>query len=103
MAKKTKIDNDTLSMLSGLGTKAKESFKETREKEKNLTPFKKPNSDYYRLDLVVRDNVPGAKGHNVMVKDIKTDYKAYLDSVRGTQSITKYIHGLIDQDMKKHK
>ena len=55
------------------------------------------------MDLVVRESVPGAKGHNVMCEDIKADYKAYLDSVRGTMSITKYIHNLIEQDMKKNK
>lgn len=101
MAKKKTIDNDTLNMLNGLGSKAEQTFKETREKERKILPFKKPNSDYYRLDLVVRNNVPGAKGHNVMVEEIKTDYKAYLDSVRGNMSITKYIHKLIDSDMKR--
>ena len=99
MAKRTQIDDDTLNMLNGVGSKVKES----RAKQRTVTPFKKPNSDYYRLDLVVRESVPGSKGHNVMCEDIKADYKAYLDSVRGTMSITKYIHNLIEQDMKKNK
>lgn len=96
-SKRTQIDNDTLDMFNELGSRVKQS----RAKE-HKEPFKKPTSDYYRLDLVVRDSVPGDKGHNVMIKDIKTDYRAYLDSVRGTQSITKYIHNLIDKDMARH-
>lgn len=95
--KKTKIDNDTMQMLNGLGNKVKES----RAKERSKAPFTKPGSDYYRLDLIVRETIPGAKGHNILTEDIKTDYKAYLNSVRGTMSITKYIHNLIEQDMKK--
>lgn len=97
--KRTTIDSDTLNMLNGVGNKVKES----RQRQRAVEPFKKPNSDYYRLDLVVRDSVPGTKGHNVMTENVKTNYKEYLDSVRGTMSITKYIHSLIEQDMKKHK
>jgi len=100
MSKRTQIDIDTLTMFDGLTEKVKES----RNKERKQKPFTKPNSDYYRLDLIVRDTKPIGKGErNALVEDIKTDYRAYLDSVRGTQSITKYIHGLIDADMKKHK
>lgn len=97
-SKRTTIDNDTLVQLNGVGGKVKES----RQRKRAVTPFKKPNSDYYRLDLVVRNSVLNeTTGHNVMVEDIKADYKAYLDSVRGTMSITKYIHNLIEQDMKR--
>lgn len=68
-------------------------------------PFKKPNGDYYRLDLVVRDTVMGSKGHPVTCERIKTDYRAYLERRAHEEqtSISDYLHRLIDNDMKKHK
>ena len=98
MAKRrTTIDTDTLDVIDGLKNKVKES----REKERSKQPFTKPSSDYYRLDLVLRETIPGSKGHPIMTEEIKTDYRAYINSVRGNMSITKYIHSLIDQDMKR--
>jgi len=70
----------------------------------NIKPFKKPNSDYYRLDLIIRDTVMGAKGHPVMTEQVKTNYKEYLEQRAHEEhkSISDYIHSLIDEDMKKH-
>lgn len=67
--------------------------------------FKKPTTDYYRLDLVKRKTVAKqqGKGSKVMIEDIETNYREYLDSVRGTMSITGYIQALIDKDMKAKK
>lgn len=90
------ISTDTLTMINGMRDKTKASKGKTRER------FKKPSGDYYRLDLVVRDTAKGENGRAVMLEDIKTDYRAYIDSVRGTDSITAYIHKLLDNDMKKH-
>lgn len=80
----------------------------TQSDEKQSTvvkPFKKPASDYYRLDLVKRQTVvkEKGKGNRVMIKDVDTDYREYLDSVRGTMSITAYIQALLDKDMKANK
>lgn len=63
-------------------------------------PFKKPNSDYYRLELITRETVDGK-----LTETIKTDYKDYLVKMAAVDSvsITKYIHKLIDNDMKKRK
>jgi len=97
-SKRTQISDDTLDMFNELGSRVKQN----RNKE-HKAPFTKPTSDYYRLDLIVRESIPGAKGHNVMTEDIKVNYREYLDSVRGTQSITKYIHSLIDKDMQRNK
>lgn len=70
-----------------------------------IKPFKKPASDYYRLDLVKRQTVAKekGKGNRVMIEDVDTDYREYLDSVRGRMSITAYIHALLDKDMKAKK
>lgn len=80
----------------------------TQSDEKQSTvvkPFKKPASDYYRLDLVKRQTVvkEKGKGNRVMIEDVDTDYREYLDSVRGTMSITAYIQALLDKDMKANK
>jgi hypothetical protein len=63
-------------------------------------PFKKPNSDYYRLDLIAREIVNGK-----MTADIKTNYKEYLEIMAAVEgvSITRYIQGLLDTDMSKRK
>ncbi len=66
-------------------------------------PFTKPSGDYYRLDLVKRKVVMGTNKHPQLTSDIDIDYKAYLDTVRGRDSITAYIHKLLDEDMKKNK
>lgn len=98
-AKKSKIDFGAMDMLGELGGKVKQA----REKEREKEPFKKPRSDYYQLDLIVRDTEKGPKGHQIMTENIKCDYKAYINSVKGSMSITKYIHMLLDEDMKKNK
>lgn len=97
MAKRTQIDNDTLAMFSELGNRVKQS----RAKE-HQEQFKKPTSDYYRLDLVVRDTAMGSKGHPIMTKDIKKDYKEYLSIMSKAEgiSMTKYLHKLIEEDMQ---
>ena len=61
-------------------------------------PFKKPNSDYYRLDLILRDVVDGK-----MVEDIKTDYMSFVkeEAHKHRVSIAKYIQSLIDKQMNK--
>lgn len=73
---------------------------ENKAKKEVVKPFKKPNSDYYRLDLVLREVVGGK-----MAETIKTDYKGYVETmaaIEGT-SITKYIQSLIDRDMNERK
>lgn len=110
MANKNKLTQSLESnapFLSGLATQSKAKFdndieESKRRKQAEVMPFKKPNSDYYSLDLVVRETRLNPKtNHNVMTEEIKTDYREYLNRVRGSQSITKYIHGLIDADMKR--
>ena len=61
-------------------------------------PFKKPNSDYYRLDLILRGVVDGK-----MVEDIKTDYMSFVKNEAYKQriSVAKYIQSLIDKQMNK--
>ena len=61
-------------------------------------PFKKPNSDYYRLDLILRGVVDGK-----MVEDIKIDYMSFVKKEAHKQrvSIAKYIQSLIDKQMNK--
>lgn len=83
-------------------------------------PFAKPSSDYYRLDLVVRGTVKvdeeykrTRNGKTSTIKrkvvmqtdEVIKDYKTYLTARANAEnvSITKYIHNLIDADMKKHK
>lgn len=69
------------------------------------TPFKKPNGDYYRLDLIIRDTVMGNNGHPVTSETIKVNYKDYLEQRAHEErtSISDYLHKLIDNDMKKHR
>lgn len=69
----------------------------TPTKPAKAKPFKKPNSDYYRLDLIVRGVADGK-----MNETIKTNYKDYLSVMTAVDgiSITKYIQALIDNDMK---
>lgn len=90
-------------------------------------PFRKPTSDYIRLDLVIRKksivakentstsnhdliNNPGTyKGkvwnRQVITQDIEKDYKTYLEQRANETglSVTKYIHNLIDADMEQNK
>lgn len=63
-------------------------------------PFKKPNSDYYRLDMISRAIVGGKT-----VETIRTNYKEYVETMASSDgiSITKYIQNLIDADMRKPK
>lgn len=88
--------------------------------------YKKPNSDYIRLDLVIRKVTnkaivnesknterqfvdPGKyKGkvwqRQVLTEEIETDYKTYLQARAKEEntSITRYIQNLIAEDMKKN-
>lgn len=93
--------NNTMSMLEGM----QEQTRTSRKKQRETKPFKKPSADYYNLDMVVRKTVKGPKGHPVLSEEIKTDYKDYIMTMASDEnmSITKYLHRLIDQDMKKHK
>ena len=63
-------------------------------------PFKKPNSDYYRLDLIVRGVVDGKQ-----TEDIKTDYMSFVkeQAYKRRESVAKYIQGLIGKEMNKDK
>jgi hypothetical protein len=72
----------------------------TKEQEQPQKAFKKPNSDYYRLDLIVRGVQDGR-----LTSEIKTDYKEYLETMSALDgiSITKYIHSLIDSDRKNRE
>lgn len=96
--------------MKGLNAKAKQDTATVvTQSDKATQPpvkaFKKPTTDYYRLDLVKRKTVAKqqGKGSKVMIEDIETNYREYLDSVRGTMSITGYIQALIDKDMKAKK
>lgn len=68
--------------------------------------FKKPNSDYLRLDLVVRDTThTGTCGKPKMIEKVRADYKTYIEAMSGLEkiSMTKYIHKLIEMDMERNK
>lgn len=67
-----------------------------------VVKFTKPNGDFYKLDLVVRETVMGANKHMVTTETIKRDYKSYLQSVCGSEGMTKYIQALIEKDAKKN-
>lgn len=101
MAKKLETDIDALNMISGMSKRVKES----RSKERQAPTFKKPSSDYYNLDMVVRDTVMGTKGHPIITEGIRTNYKEYIRTMAGIEgiSITKYIHNLIDADMMQNE
>lgn len=66
----------------------------------NTKPFKKPNSDYYRLDLIVRGVVDGK-----MTEDIKVDYMSFVkeQAYKRRESVAKYIQALINKEMHKDK
>ena len=67
-------------------------------------PYKKPNSDYYRLDLVKRSTVlNNTTNRRILTESIEKDYREYINGVRGCASITEYIHKLIDTDMVQNK
>lgn len=103
MALKKGVSLDsTMDMLSGMSDQVKESKKKLRNE---TVSFKKPRGDYYSLDMVVRETVKGSKGHPVMTEEIKTNYKEYVSLMAGSEgiSITKYIHKLLDEDMKQHE
>ena len=98
MAKKSLTDAaEALKIQTG---KASQKAKAKTEKQFTKAKFKKPASDYYRLDLITRQQ----DGHGKMIEDIKTDYKAYISTMARAEgmSITKYIHKLLDADMKKN-
>lgn len=121
MASKSKLSqalDDSSSYLANAKDVVKQARKSERETPKS---FKKPTSDYYRLDLVVRGTkaekttYTTKKGTKVITPvDIQTetivkDYKSYLSDMAQADgiSLTKYIHKLIDADMelneKKYK
>lgn len=85
-------------MMDGMDQKAQEAT--AKQFTAAAAAFKKPNSDYYRLDLVTRQQ--DAKGK--MIEAIKTDYKAYLTAMARAEglSLTKYLHKLIDEDMERN-
>lgn len=66
----------------------------------NKKSFKKPNSDYYRLDLIVRGVVDGRQ-----TEDIKTDYMSFVkeQAYKRRESMAKYIQELIGKEMDKDK
>lgn len=94
------LDN-TFDMLDGMTDHVKESQK----KQRGPKPFKKPRGDYYNLDMIIRKTAAGSKGHPVLTEEIKTNYKEYVSVMAEAEniSITKYIHRLIDKDMKRNK
>jgi hypothetical protein len=100
LSKKNNLDN-TFNMLDGMT----EQVKESKSKQRKAKAFKKPRGDYYNLDMVIRKTVKGSKGHPVLTEEIKTDYREYISLMAEQEniSITKYIHRLIDKDMKKNK
>ncbi len=110
---KVKVSDDINNMLNGLGGKVKEQRQKERtrqttqpkkKEEPKPIPFKKPNGDYYRLDLVKRKVVTNpATNHPITTEGIEVDYRKYLTGVAGREGITAYIHKLIDKDMKAHK
>lgn len=112
MAKTLKVDSGALDILDGAGDQVKQTKKKQREdqqkeydKHKTFKKFTKPVGDYYRLDMVVRETVPGRGKQQVITEDIKVDYKDYVDTMakaEGLNSITKYIHRLLDEDMAKN-
>lgn len=94
------LDN-TFDMLDGMS----EQVKESQKKQRGPKPFKKPRGDYYNLDMIIRKTAAGSKGHPVLTEEIKTNYKEYVSVMAEAEniSITKYIHRLIDKDMKRNK
>lgn len=100
-SKKPVVSDETLSMFSGMRTKAKEQ----REKTRTTPAFKKPRSDYYNLDMIVRDTTMGSKGHPIITEGIRKNYKEYISTMASAEglSITKYIHKLIDEDMERNE
>lgn len=69
--------------------------KKAIDQQQTKAERKKPNGDYARIDLVLRD-----KDGN-----ITHDYKSYIDVMaRGAGvSSTKYLQSLIDKDMEVNK
>lgn len=114
MAKKNLLSSDIMDTMSGLTKKAQEVASKDRKKP---IPFKKPASDSLFLDLVIRDTEEVTTTYTrksgkvierkmiIQTEAIKKDYKSYLVARAEAEgiSITKYIHGLIDADMSKHK
>lgn len=110
--KKSLISDDITNMFSGMSKKSYEKA----SKERGLQAYKKPSSDYYRLDLIVRDTIETTKQYTrengkvisrpipIQSDKILKDYKSYLTkrAKEESTSITKYLHRLIDADMKKN-
>lgn len=66
--------------------------------------FKKPNSDYLRLDMIIRKVADGK-----MTSDVRKNYMEYVKAMARIEgvSMTKYLQNLIEKDMQieenKHK
>lgn len=124
MTKKKLGSDNIFDMLDESSEQVKESKQKQREilkhQEPEIKPFKKPGSDYYRLDMVVRDTKQSKVSYElngkriettkpISTEDIVKDYKSYVSTMAAAEgiSITKYIHRLIDNDMelnsKKYK
>lgn len=116
MAKKFSINDDDVAMVTALQSKVKSSREEKR-KEETPKAFKKPTTDYIRLDLIVRDTVKSKvayitkEGKNVerpimiQTERVKVDYKEYVYTMAKLNGVsaTEYIQNLIDEDMKANK
>lgn len=112
MAKKTLLSSDIMDTMNGLTKKAQE----LASKDRKFVEFKKPTTDYYKLDLIIRKTRQTTtrytrKNGQVIIRpilmqceDIEKNYRAYLDErakVNGV-TISEYIHNLLDEDMRKN-
>jgi hypothetical protein len=95
----SKIKIDTLNW------EAWDLYKNQAKEPKTCNYFSKPNGDYYHLDLVIRKTKRGPLNHPVITPEIKVNYKEYITVMADIygMSITKYLHKLIEEDMKKNK
>lgn len=118
MAKKEiNIDEDLVNLsFSKLSHNMRKTERQEREPKK---PFKKPQSDYLKIDLVKRGTDVDTRNYDrkkrgsdkietitrsmtVQTEEIITDYRSYLDTVKGDMSIQGYIQKLIEDDMRKN-
>lgn len=106
MAIKTKERQQAAEQINKDLEARKETVKGTMEKMVKPTKAKaytKPNSDYHRLDLIKRKKIMGNNSKPIMTEAIETDYKAYINKVKGSRSVTAYIQDLIEADMEQNK
>lgn len=72
------------------------------ENGNEIVQFKKPAGDYYRLDVVKRKTVKTDRGYTVMIEDIETDYRGFIEEMREkNESACQYIHRLIEKEMDR--